>query len=124
MPTISDYLSTATQVTGTIRLKAHPEEESLDYFVLQRVEKGSGNIPTNRKHDMQLRRHVIPYDPKTPTQIAGRARIRAATQAWHQMGEEERQVWRDKAKKLVMTGFNLHIRQYCRAHPLSEFLPE
>lgn len=124
MPTISDYLSTATQVTGAINLRADPSNPTLDRFVLQRVEKGSGNIPTNREHDMQLRRHVIPYDPKTPTQLAGRARIRAATLAWHEMTEAEKQQWRDKAKKLIMTGFNLHIREFCQAHPLSEFLPE
>lgn len=124
MPTISDYLSTATLVTGTIVIRPEPQSQEFERFVLQRVEKGSGNIPTNRKHDLQLRRHVIPADPKTPPQLAGRARIRAATEAWHDLSPEEKQGWRDKARNMVMTGFNLHNREFCRKHPLSEFMED
>ena len=121
MSLIREYLFSSVLITGKIYL---PNEETgeREPFVIQRVGKGSGNIVTNRRHDLQLRRHVDKKDAKSPLQLAGRARMKAAVAAWQALDDEQKQVWREKAKPLIMTGFNLCIRHYCRDHPLEEFM--
>jgi len=87
--------------------------------VFQRTGKKYGNIATPYPHGHQKRAHVIPYDPRTPHQQALRARIAAATAAWHTLTEPERQEYRDQARTLGHTGFNEWISQYCKAHPIN-----
>lgn len=89
--------------------------------VYQRVGKGRGNIDTNGRHDLQLRRHVIPTNYRTEPQQQNRRRIAAATMAWKALPEAEREHWRTRAKGKRRTGFNLFINDFCKKHPVGEF---
>jgi len=89
--------------------------------VYQRVGKGYGNLNTPGRHDLQLRRHVVPTDYRTAPQLRCRTRLAAATAAWQVLEEPERDHWRTLAGKRRMTGFNLFVRDFCRNHPVEEF---
>lgn len=122
MTDINLYLESAVRITGTVEIEAIPGSGETGRYVLQRTAKGAGNLPQNTRHDMQLRRRVIPHDPRTPAQLANRVRIAAATSAWRQMSDEQRGEFRERAKKLYMTGFNLHIREFTRSHPIEDYI--
>ncbi|MDS4026114.1 MAG: hypothetical protein RKO25_03850 [Candidatus Contendobacter sp.] len=100
----------ATAVRGTIGTQ-----------VYQRVGKGRGNIATPGRHDLQLRRYVIPTDYKTEAQQRHRRRLAAATAAWQALTPDEWNTWNKKAQKMRRSGFNLFVQKFCRAHPISEF---
>lgn len=100
-----------------IRITGKVEREG-DTFVYQRTARGYGNLEQPGRWDMQLRRHVIPTDYQTAPQLACRARLRNATLAWQQLGENDKQHWRNLASQRRLTGFNLFVRDYCRTHPL------
>ena len=94
---------------------------ALGDHVYQRVGKGRGNIATPGRHDMQLRRRVIPTNYRTEPQQQNRRRMAAATAAWANATEEERRFWRKRAKNKRCTGFNLFVKDFCRRHPVEEF---
>lgn len=108
-------------VRGKIGNGTDPLTNEPVVLVYQRVRKGLGNIPTHGNYDLQLRRQPKIIDKKSPAQLQGRARIAAATAAWHQLSEAERQDYRKRAKSMHMTGFNLYIKEFCKQHPVSEF---
>jgi hypothetical protein len=121
MADILDVLRSATRITGKIHLYVDPETGERAPFVLQRVAKGKGNLPQEGKHDLQLRSASTWNDRRSPDQLAGRARIAAATAAWHALTHAEQEPYRKRARRRHMTGFNLHIREFCQAHPLDEY---
>ena len=108
-------------VRGKISVGLNPLTGKPFKFVYQRVRKGLGNIPTRGRMDLQFRIEPPRIDKKSPTQLQGRARITAAVTLWHSMTEAEKDIFRTRAKGLCMTGFNLSIKDYCKAHPVSEF---
>ena len=69
-------------ITKTLTFK--PDDPLLPFgkYVFQRVSPGTGNLPDRPRLDLQLRRHVIPYDPMTPAQITRRDLFRAAVGRW------------------------------------------
>jgi hypothetical protein len=89
--------------------------------VYQRVRKGLGNIETQGRYDLQLRAHAPQTDARTPAQLRTRARIAAATRAYQALSDAERLVYKRKANRLHATGYNLFVREFCRAHPVEEF---
>jgi hypothetical protein len=121
MADIRDVLRSAVQVCGKLDLMVDPDTGEHAPFVLQRVGKGKGNLPLPGTHDLQLRSASTWTDRRSPAQLAGRARIAAATAAWHAMTDAEREPYRKRARRRRMTGFNLAIREFCQAHPLAEF---
>lgn len=109
-------------ITGSLYEPAPTDPTGRRRVVYQRVKKGLGNIPRHATKDLQRRRHVIPADPKTPTQRAGRARIAAATAAWQALAEPAKQAWRDTALTLPLSGFQLFVRDFCANHPRDDYL--
>lgn len=106
-------------ITGSL-FEPHPTEPGARVRVVyQRVGRKFGNIHTPGGKAQQKRAHVIPYDPRTPYQIALRARFAAATAAWHAADEPTRQDYRDRAAHLTHTGFNQFVSDWTRAHPLN-----
>jgi hypothetical protein len=71
----------------------------------------------------QIRRHVIPYDPRTTAQLLNRARFAAAVAAWRHLTAAQQSAYNDRASRLEppVDGRNLWIREYAKAHPPSEF---
>lgn len=90
-------------------------------LVYQRVKKGRGNIPTNGPHDLQLRAHVPQTDARTPEQLRVRARLAAATAAYQALTVQEREELRKQTQGSKQTGFNRFVRDFCRAHEVSEY---
>jgi len=90
-------------------------------LVYQRVAKGNGNINTPGTYDLQLRQQKAITDAATPAQLAGRARISAATAAYQALSDAERDAYRKRASRSSATGYNLFVREFCQAHPISEF---
>ena len=88
--------------------------------IYQRVRKGKGNIETEGKYDLQIRSIGQPIDPRTPAQVKTRERITAATAAYKALTQQERDAWKASATRNKLTGYNLFIRHYCAAHPITE----
>jgi len=59
-------------------------------------------------------KHYLPKNPKTTDQEANREKFKNAVQSWQSLEEEEKEEWREKAKKknLNMSGYNLYISLY------------
>lgn len=93
-------------------------------MVYQRVGKGFGNSRRLGSRDLQLRRHVPQQDPRRPLQLAGRRRMAAAIRAYQALDLESRQHYKTRAKGLVMSGYNLFIREFCQQHPRETFMED
>jgi hypothetical protein len=91
--------------------------------VYQRTGRGLGNVPGVPGRVLQRRAHVIPADPRTPLQLLLRARIRAATAAWQELTEPERDDWRALARSRGPTGYMLFVAAYCADHPIDPAHP-
>lgn len=89
--------------------------------IIQRVAKGKGNILTKGRYDLQIRSEPPRRDARSPLQLRGRARMKAATTAYQALSSEERRSWRLRASRSTRTGYNLFIAEFCATHPLTEF---
>jgi hypothetical protein len=71
----------------------------------------------------QVRRHVIPADPRTTSQLLNRARFGSAVRAWKYLTDAERLDYNSRGarKKQALEGLNLFVREYCSSHSLHEF---
>jgi hypothetical protein len=61
------------------------------------------------------RSYVIPRNPDTPAQRKRRALFADAVRAWQTIPEIQKDLWNLKARRLVMSGYNLFISIFCRA---------
>jgi hypothetical protein len=61
------------------------------------------------------RSYVIPRNPDTPAQRKRRRLFADAVRAWQTIPEMQKELWNHKARRLVMSGFNLFISIFCRA---------
>ena len=56
--------------------------------------------------------YYITRNPRTVLQQANRAKYAAAVAAWKALTPEEKMVYNERAKGLVMSGYNLFIREF------------
>ena len=72
---------------------------------------------------LQRRRHVIPYDPRTLAQLCCRARWAAGVAAWHALSADEKRSWNDnkKTKKLRIPGLSHFMKNWCTLHRPEEY---
>lgn len=61
-----------------------------------------------------VRSHVKPRNPDTPEQRKNRNTFREAVKLWQSLTEEEKNVYRKKARRLRITGYNLFISRYLK----------
>lgn len=85
-------------------------------WVYQRVKKGLGNIPTRHPYDLQLRRHVIPFDPLTAAQLARRQVFADAVTAWHALTPAEKAQWTEQGKPNALPGYHWFISRWLKTH--------
>ncbi len=115
----------AHQITERVRGLLHsgydPFTKKALKMVYQKVRQGLGNVEQDDCDNLQLRIQAKIRDKKSPAQLQCRARIRAATTAWHGLDDHQKNTYRQYAEFKHMTGFNLFIRNYCQLHPLTEF---
>jgi hypothetical protein len=107
---------------GTITL--HPRLTGTEPIrvVLQRTTPGLGNLPFGRRKELQMRRHVVPYDPRTPAQRAQRARLGNASTAWHALTPEEKREWNRVGSTKRLTGYMVYTGAWMKARPYRFFL--
>lgn len=108
-------------VSGLLHSGYDPFTQKAFKMVYQKVRKGLGNVQHDDRDDLQLRIQVPIRDKKSPAQLQSRARIKAATEAWQALDENQKTTYRQYAEFKQMTGFNLFIRNYCQLHPVTEF---
>lgn len=69
--------------------------------------------PKNQRKMFYIReKYYRPTNPQTSKQQAQRAKMARANEAWRSLAESERQIWRDRAKKLNRRGQPLFISEY------------
>ena len=98
---------------GTIVQKREGDAVSLKW-VYQRVKKGFGNIPTRHPYDLQLRRHVIPFDPLTAPQLTRRQVFANAVAAWQALSAPERQAWTEQGRRHALPGYQFFLSNYLK----------
>ena len=61
-----------------------------------------------------IRKWVKPKDPKTPLQMKQREKYADANKIWKEMTPDEKQIYRERAKGLGMSGYNLFVSEFTR----------
>lgn len=97
------------EIAGKINLPEAGPLRPAGAYVYQRTAPGKGNIPADPAHALQLRRHVVPFDPQTPAQMARRAAFAAAVAAWQDLTPEQRETWRQPGKARNLSPFNAYL---------------
>ena len=69
-----------------------------------------GRIPVKMR--FQITREQTP----TPARVANWSKFADGVSAWQGLTDEQKSVYNDKAKRLLMFGFNLYIREYMLSH--------
>lgn len=91
-------------------------------MVYQRVLPPQANAGMVGQYGLQLRRHVIPADPRSPAQVARREQFANAVAAWQQLSPAEKVVWQRAARNKQMSGYNHFLGSWLRGqHPPSEW---
>lgn len=101
-------------VRGKICFDPEEPDRPPDCYVYQRTTPGWGNIPTDPRKSLQLRAYVIPADPRTPGQLAQRAKMRDGVAAWHALTPEQRQAWRSAGQAKALPPYNAFLSAYMR----------
>jgi len=65
-----------------------------------------------RNGKIRSRRQVIPHNPRTRKQQAGRSRFADAVRAWRMLHAEARADWRRRAARYRRIGYNLFISEF------------
>ncbi len=85
--------------------------------------EAKGSIAKNltfseRKTGAQVRFQKKQKDVLTSDRVEHRARFLEAVAAWHALTEEKKLVYDQRVKDLMMTGYNLYLREYLLAPPV------
>lgn len=78
-------------------------------MVYQRVFPGRGNILRNGAATLQLRRHVIPADPKTIDQVEQRGKMSTAVANWQALNQQQKNVYNEKAEDSGLSGYQYYV---------------
>lgn len=84
-------------------------------YVYQLTHPGGGNVPGDPTGRLQLRRWVIPADPRTPPQLARRVAFAAAVAAWQSMPQEAKDSWRTPGKARNLPAYHAFLSAYLAA---------
>jgi len=68
----------------------------------------------NRRGIQCVRRHVIPGNPDTAAQRAVRSSFADAVHAWQALADQEKAMWRQKARYRNVTGYNMFVSRYMK----------
>lgn len=105
----------ALDIRGTLYFCPVEPVRPCGKYVYQKVRAGLGNVPSDPHKALQLRRHVIPYDPHTPAQTARRARMASGVAAWHALGPDDKKAWRAAGASRRLPGFQTFISAWLKA---------
>jgi hypothetical protein len=99
----------ALQVLGKLTFEPTDPPRPPGAYVLQRVAPGRGNVAADPTGSLQVRRYVLGTNPRTPAQLALRARVRQGNVAWHALTPTEKADWTPKGAGRRITGYNAFI---------------
>lgn len=103
-------------ITKTVIFKREGDTTTKKW-VYQRVLPRWQSFPLNEARGLQLRRHVIPSDPKTAAQLARRAWFKAGCTYWNSLTEAQKDAWIPDAKKHRTTRHAEFTREWIAAFP-------
>ena len=82
--------------------------------ILKEMINGKKVIPYKRQGKIFLRKYRKPKDPRTTKQIRYRRKFKKAVNEWKNLTKEEKEKYKQSAKELSITGFNLFISKYLK----------
>ncbi len=87
-------------------------------FMALKVRGKLGNIATFEEQwwGRQVSPPFVPYNPKTYYQQSWRTVFTQGVDNWRGFNEAIKNGYREKAKDLIMTGFNYYLSQYLNAN--------
>lgn len=103
---------------GTISITPTNPQRPAGKYVYQRVRRGLGNVVGHPNRALQLRSHVIPFDPRTLAQRRQRAHMRNAVSAYHAATEQEKRAHHADAIVRQVTDFNAFVSNWMQENPL------
>ncbi len=107
--------TTITGIRGTVAICPIDPPKPCGKYVYQRVQPGKGNVAADPSKALQLRRYVIPFDPRTPAQIARRARLAAGVATWHALSAEQKKAWSAEGKRRQIGAYCAFLSAFLRA---------
>lgn len=102
--------------TGTISA-TRAVDPAVQKWVYQRTGHGFGNLGNRGSHDLQVRRHVIPRDPRTARQLARRAWFQRGIEMWQETTPEERASWKKAGLPRSIPAYNAFISAWQKKMP-------
>ena len=111
----------AKHVTGKIHSGYDPFTGKPFKMVYQRVRKGLGNLEDTGGMGLQFRVQALITDKKSAAQLKSRARLAAATAAYQLLSQEHKELLKESALDLNITGYNLFIKQFCETHHIEDY---
>lgn len=122
----NDYATDSPRYSPRLRIVYHIETPPpswtkpygfYDYMALK-VRGRLGDIATFQEQwwGRQVSPPFYPYNPKTYYQQSWRNKFKQGVTNWHGFSELTKNIYREKAKNLVMTGFNYYLSQYLNAN--------
>lgn len=112
-PTAKRILASAgLGIRGTIR--AYRDESSLltQKLVIQGTAPELTHTRDPSGKPVQIRRHIVPHDPKTSTQLAQRDKMRQAVAAWHAADSAARASAKTTARTKNITLYMAFVSDY------------
>jgi hypothetical protein len=73
-------------------------------------------IYQRRRGQVMCRKYAVPKNPRSADQMKQRRHFSAAVVAWQALSGPEKESWRSKAAGMVMTGYNLFIRNFLNGY--------
>lgn len=111
---VTDPHKLTLDVRGKLYFDPDGPDRGPGHYVYQRTRPGWGNIPEDKSGRLQLRRWVMPADPRTPAQLAQRARMTAGVAEWHALTPEARAAWKATGKARGIPAYNAFLSAYMR----------
>lgn len=87
---------------------------SPEVWVYQRTHPKKGNVGVRGRYGLQLRRRVIPVDPRTTPQMERRSKFSDAVGVWQSLAEDVKQQWRRAARSTHRSGYAHFLSAYMR----------
>jgi len=104
-------------ITGTLTIPAGPDNPVAQKFVFQGASNVNANYFTATGQPRKVRRHVIPRDPKTLSQLVRRAHMAAGVAQWQQLPVSSKATWRIAGEQRNLTSFQAFISAWLKTPP-------
>lgn len=108
------------EISGKLTGEPNGIDGAVATYVYQKTSKVFGNVPDDRTGRCQIRRHVPQVNPRVPAQTIYRERFARGVASWHTLTNEDKEVWKQKGRKLQLNSFQAYMRWWCKTQPTNE----